>query len=66
MPRAGFEPAIPATKRPKTYALERAATGIGVIHVYRVKYFVALIRIARWKAEIQTEGNPKHNTTEKA
>jgi hypothetical protein len=28
MPPAGFEPAIPATKRPQTYALERAATGI--------------------------------------
>jgi hypothetical protein len=26
---AGFEPAIPATKRPQTYALHRAATGIG-------------------------------------
>jgi hypothetical protein len=30
MPRAGFEPATPATKRPQTYALDRAATGIGV------------------------------------
>jgi hypothetical protein len=29
MPRAGFESAIPATKRPQTYALDRAATGIG-------------------------------------
>jgi hypothetical protein len=29
MPRAGFEPAIPVTKRPQTYALDRAATGIG-------------------------------------
>jgi hypothetical protein len=28
-PRAGFEPAITATKRPQTYALDRAATGIG-------------------------------------
>ena len=26
---AGFEPAIPASERPKTHALERAATGIG-------------------------------------
>jgi hypothetical protein len=25
MPRAGFEPATPATKRPQTYALDRAA-----------------------------------------
>jgi hypothetical protein len=29
MPRAGFEPAIPATKRPQTYALDCVATGIG-------------------------------------
>jgi hypothetical protein len=25
MPSAGFEPATPATKRPQTYALDRAA-----------------------------------------
>jgi hypothetical protein len=30
MPSAGFEPAFPVTKIPQTYALERAATGIGV------------------------------------
>jgi hypothetical protein len=29
MSSAGFEPAILATKRPQTYALDRAATGIG-------------------------------------
>jgi hypothetical protein len=29
MLRAGFEPAIPATKRPQTYALDGAATTIG-------------------------------------
>jgi hypothetical protein len=28
MPRAEFEPAIPATKRQQTYALDRLATGI--------------------------------------
>jgi hypothetical protein len=33
MPSEGFEPATPATKRSQTYALDRAATGIG-------KYFV--------------------------
>jgi hypothetical protein len=27
MPKAGFELAIPATKQPQTYALDRAATG---------------------------------------
>jgi hypothetical protein len=29
MPSAGFEPAIPAFKRPQTYALDFTATGIG-------------------------------------
>jgi hypothetical protein len=29
MPSAGLDLAIPATKRPQTYALDRAATGIG-------------------------------------
>jgi hypothetical protein len=28
MPSAGFEPAIPATKRPQTYALDRASTSV--------------------------------------
>jgi hypothetical protein len=32
MPRAGFKPAIPATKRLQTYVLDRAATGIGTAH----------------------------------
>jgi hypothetical protein len=30
MPRAGFEPAFPATKRPQTYTLDGAAAGIGI------------------------------------
>jgi len=33
MPSAGFEIAIPATKRPQTYASDRAATGIGKVSV---------------------------------
>jgi hypothetical protein len=33
MPRAGFENATPTTERPQTYALDRAATGIGSIWV---------------------------------
>jgi hypothetical protein len=33
MPSAGFEPAIPAIKRPQTYALDRAANGIGYIEI---------------------------------
>jgi hypothetical protein len=30
MPPAEFEPAIPASSRPQTHALDRAATGIGI------------------------------------
>jgi hypothetical protein len=38
MPSAGFEPATPATKRPQTYVLDRAATEVG-----EFKYLGALI-----------------------
>jgi hypothetical protein len=41
MPSAGFESAIPATKRPQTYALDRAATGI-VKWLYTSGKFAAL------------------------
>jgi hypothetical protein len=33
MPRAGFEPATPTTKRPQTY-VDRVATGIGSLLVF--------------------------------
>jgi hypothetical protein len=33
MPPAEFEPAIPASERPQTHALDRAATGIGICTV---------------------------------
>jgi hypothetical protein len=33
MPRTEFELATPATKQPQTYALDRAATGIGISKV---------------------------------
>jgi hypothetical protein len=38
MPSARFEPAIPATKRQQTYALDHTATGIGdqVSHTYKI------------------------------
>jgi hypothetical protein len=41
MPQAGFEPAIPATKRPDTYALDLAVTGIDIyrciyIYIYNI------------------------------
>ena len=34
MPPAGFQPATPATERPETHALNRAATEIGLINKY--------------------------------
>ena len=33
MPQVGFEPTISAGERPKTYALDRAATGTGMLLV---------------------------------
>jgi hypothetical protein len=35
MPPVVFEPTIPASARPQTYALDRAATGIGRLISYR-------------------------------
>ena len=34
MPPVGFEPTISAGERPKTYALDRAAIGIGIYVIY--------------------------------
>jgi hypothetical protein len=38
MPSAGFEPVTPATKRPQTYALDRAATEVGELLLDWEKY----------------------------
>ena len=35
MPPAEFEPAIPASERPQTHALDRSATEIDRLHMYR-------------------------------
>ena len=32
MPPVGFEPTIPASERPQTYALDRAANATGIKH----------------------------------
>ena len=37
MPPVGFEPTIPAGERPKTYALDRAATGTGACGFIEIK-----------------------------
>jgi len=38
MPPVGFEPTISAGERPQTYALDRAATGIGRNTIRFTKY----------------------------
>ena len=37
MPRAGFEPAFPASEWPQTYALDHATTGIGELFFLETK-----------------------------
>ena len=43
MPPAGFQPATPATERPETHALNRAATEIGFINKYTVILVILVI-----------------------
>ena len=40
MTPVGFEPTISAGERPKTYALDRAATGTGLEKVTVLKYII--------------------------
>ena len=42
---AGFEPTIPASELPQTYALDRSATGIGKPLVYVTQYMFQGVRI---------------------
>ena len=42
MSPAGFEPTIPASERPHTHALDRAATGIGLKHFNGPIIFIGL------------------------
>jgi len=41
VPPAGFEPAVPASYRPQTYSLDRAATGINHCYVCRKNWIYA-------------------------
>ena len=43
MPPVGFEPTISAGERPQTYALDRAATGTGTVHLYPQEILLVLI-----------------------
>jgi len=40
IPPAGFEPAIPTNERPKSYALDRAAGGVGPHLDLFIKYII--------------------------
>jgi hypothetical protein len=39
MSLTGFEPALPASERPQTHALDRTATGINLTYKYALKFF---------------------------
>ena len=46
MPPVGFEPTISAGERPQIYALDRAATGTGVVWIYTYKSIVNTVEAA--------------------
>jgi hypothetical protein len=54
MPSVGFQPTLPASERPLTHAIDRAATGIGTwkyrpIWNYRMRCRLFLHRAVYWK-----------------
>jgi hypothetical protein len=53
MPPAGLEPAIPASERQQTHALERAATGID--NEVNIHIFVIICECAENKAKTACE-----------
>ena len=59
MPSAGFKPAIPAIKRFQTYALDRTATGIGILRYTNEKQKINVIIIIIHIIEIQRMWNVK-------
>jgi hypothetical protein len=65
IPSAGFEPATPATKRPQTYALDRAATEVSryLLQAYKSKRHVIsthLIIMSFILITLQPIESPKH------
>jgi hypothetical protein len=61
MPLAGFKPAIPATKQPQTYALDRLATGI-VFHIHLQGLYsmpFPFLCFEKHKAEIYFKSEPQ-------
>jgi hypothetical protein len=56
MPPVGFEPAIPASKRPQTYALDRAANGIGALPLL-LQLFIELPCLLSYSSNIIAQLN---------
>ena len=54
MPRVGFEPTISAGERPKTYALDRAATGTGVLNSCSMKCFFYFTRFYEFVTNVSS------------
>ena len=54
MPPAEFEPAFPASVRPETRSLDRAATGIGSLNVYHIEKRAPFLDL-RWSCKERTE-----------
>ena len=44
MSSAGFVPAVPTIKRLQTYALDRTATGIGIVMLDCINYYYYIIK----------------------
>jgi hypothetical protein len=60
MPTVGFETAMPAGERLHTYALERAATGTSITHVWSSKnfniYYIKIFTMKPRSAQILYDG----------
>jgi len=62
MPRVGFEPVIPACRRPQTHALDHAATGIGLLSscyffISFFCFFTCLLVVIRmnWQSSVRAD-----------
>jgi hypothetical protein len=57
VPPAGLEPAVPASERPQTHSLDRAATGIGLLLYYYYYYYYYVTR-PFFLVFLRTNGDP--------
>ena len=63
---AGFEPAVPTNGRPRAYALDRAATGIGYFPPLKFTYshsalfsgnlYLCLLCLSGWETKFHSNG----------